>query len=80
MLQSEKDSERFYEAQRKFEQRKRMIDKGWGDMEAHKRLEAERKRKDRMESIRLFVLGGLFAVAFCVLFFGANYLMHGYAI
>jgi hypothetical protein len=80
MLPSERDSERFYEAQRKFEQRQRMIDKGWGDMEAHKRLEAERKRKDRMESIRLFVLGGLFAVAFCVLFFGANYLMHGYAI
>jgi hypothetical protein len=80
MLQSERDSERFYEAQRKFEQRQRMIDKGWGDMEAHKRLEAERKRKDRMESIRLFILGGLFAVAFCVLFFGANYLMHGYVI
>jgi hypothetical protein len=80
MLQSERDAERFYEAQRKFEQRQRMIDKGWGDMEAHKRLEAERKRKDRMESIRLFVLGGLFAIAFCVLFFGANYLMHGYAI
>ena len=80
MLQSERDSERFYEAQRKFEQRQRMIDKGWGDMEAHKRLEAERKRKDRMESIRLFVLGGLFAVAFCVLFFGANYLIHGYVI
>jgi hypothetical protein len=80
MLQGERDSERFYEAQRKFEQRQRMIDKGWGDMEAHKRLEAEKKRKDRMESIRLFVLGGLFAVAFCVLFFGANYLMHGYAI
>ena len=80
MLPSERDSERFYEAQRKFEQRQRMIDKGWGDMEAHKRLEAERKRKDRMESIRLFILGGLFAVAFCVLFFGANYLMHGYAI
>ena len=80
MLQSERDSERFYEAQRKFEQRQRMIDKGWGDMEAHKRLEAEKKRKDRIESIRLFVLGGLFAVAFCVLFFGANYLMHGYAI
>jgi len=29
MLQSERDAERFYEAQRKFEQRQRMIDKGW---------------------------------------------------
>lgn len=80
MLQSEKDSERFYEAQRKFEQRQRMIDKGWGDVKAYKALEAEKKRKDRMESIRLFILGGLFAVVFCVLFFGANYLINGYTI
>jgi hypothetical protein len=80
MLQSERDSERFYEAQRKFEQRQRMIDKGWGDMEAHKQLEIERKKKQRRESIRSFILGGLFAVLFCVFFFGANYLMHGYAI
>jgi hypothetical protein len=80
MLQSERDAERFYETQRKFEQRQRMIDKGWGDVEAYKKLEAEKKRKDRIESIRLFILGGLFAVAFCVLFFGANYLINGYAI
>jgi hypothetical protein len=80
MLQSERDAERFYEAQRKFEQRQRMIDKGWGDVEAYKKLESEKKRKDRIESIRLFILGGLFAVVFCVLFFGANYLMHGYVI
>ena len=29
MLQSERDAERFYEAQRKFNDRQRMIDKGW---------------------------------------------------
>ena len=80
MLPSERDAERFYETQRKFEQRQRMIDKGWGEVEAYKKLEAEKKRKDRIESIRLFILGGLFAVVFCVLFFGANYLMHGYVI
>jgi len=80
MLQSERDSERFYEAQRKFEQRQRMIDKGWGDVEAYNRLRALEKRKDRRESIKQFLLGGLAAILFCVLFFGANYLMHGYAI
>jgi hypothetical protein len=80
MLQSERDSERFYEAQRKFEQRQRMIDKGWGDVEAYNRLRASEKRKERKESIKQFLLGGLAAILFCVLFFGANYLMHGYAI
>jgi hypothetical protein len=80
MLQSERDAERFYEAQRKFEQRQRMIDKGWGDVEAYKKLEAEKKRKERWESIRLMVLGGLMGLAFTIFFFGANYLMHGYVI
>jgi hypothetical protein len=80
MLQSERDAERFYEAQRKFEQRQRMIDKGWGDVEAYNALRASEKKKERRESIRLFILGGLFAVFFCVLFFGANYLINGYTI
>ena len=80
MLQSERDSERFYEAQRKFEQRQRMIDKGWGDLEAYNALRASEKKKERIESIRMFLLGGLAAILFCVLFFGTNYLMHGYAI
>jgi hypothetical protein len=80
MLQSERDAERFYEAQRKFEQRQRMIDKGWGDLEAYNALRASEKKKERIESIRMFLLGGLAAVLFCVLFFGTNYLMHGYAI
>jgi hypothetical protein len=80
MLQSERDSERFYEAQRKFEQRQRMIDKGWGDLEAYNALRASEKKKERIESIRMFLLGGLAAVLFCVVFFGTNYLMHGYAI
>jgi hypothetical protein len=80
MLQSERDAERFYEAQRKFEQRQRMIDKGWGDVEAYKKLEAEKKRKERWESICLITLGGLLGLAFTIFFFGANYLINGYAI
>ena len=80
MLQSERDAERFYEAQRKFEQRQRMIDKGWGDLEAYNALRASEKKKERIESIRMFLLGGLAAILFCVVFFGTNYLMHGYVI
>ena len=80
MLQTERDAERFYEAQRKFEQRQRMIDKGWGDLEAYNALRASEKKKERIESIRMFLLGGLVAILFCVVFFGTNYLMHGYAI
>ncbi len=80
MLQSERDAERFYEAQRKFEQRQRMIDKGWGDLEAYNALRKAEKKKESIESIRMFLLGGLAAVLFCVVFFGTNYLMHGYAI
>jgi len=55
MLQSERDAERFYEAQRKFEQRQRMIDKGWGDLEAYNALRASEKKKERIESIRMFL-------------------------
>jgi hypothetical protein len=80
MLQSERDAERFYEAQRKFDDRQRMIDKGWGDLEAYNALRASEKKKERIESIRMFLLGGLAAILFCVVFFGTNYLMHGYAI
>ena len=80
MLQSERDAERFYEAQRKFNDRQRMIDKGWGDLEAYNAIRASEKKKERIESIRMFLLGGLAAVLLCVLFFGTNYLMHGYAI
>jgi len=80
MLQSERDAERFYEAQRKFEQRQRMIDKGWGDVEAYKKLEAERKRKESLESTRKFILGGLLAVLICAVVFGTNYLRTGYVI
>ena len=80
MLQSERDAKRFYEAQRKFNDRQRMIDKGWGDLEAYNALRASEKKKERIESIRMFLLGGLAAILFCVVFFGTNYLMHGYAI
>ena len=80
MLKSERDAELFYEAQRKFTDRQRMIDKGWGDLDAYRRLQEAEKRKERIESIRMFLLGGLAAILFCVVFFGTNYLMHGYAI
>ena len=80
MLKSERDAERFYEAQRKFNDRQRMIDKGWGDLEAYNALRASEKKKERIESIRMFLLGGLAAILFCVVFFGTNYLMHGYTI
>ena len=80
MLKSERDAELFYEAQRKFEQRQRMIDKGWGDLEAYNALRASEKKKERIESIRMFLLGGLAAILFCVVFFGINYLMHGYVL
>ena len=80
MLKSEKDAELFYEAQRKFTDRQRMLDKGWGDLDAYRRLQEAEKRKERIESIRMFLLGGLAAVLLCVLFFGTNYLMNGYAI
>ena len=80
MLQSERDAERFYEAQRKFNDRQRMIDKGWGDLEAYNALRTSEKKKERIESIRMFLLGGLAAILFCVVFFGTNYLMHGYVL
>jgi hypothetical protein len=80
MLKSEKDAEQFYAAQRKFTDRQRMIDKGWGDLDAYKRLREAEKKKERIESIRMFFWGGVAAVLFCVVFFGTNYLMHGYAI
>jgi len=80
MLKSEKDAELFYAAQRKFTDRQRMIDKGWGDLDAYKRLREAEKKKERMESIRMFFWGGVAAALFCLVFFGTNYLMHGYAI
>lgn len=80
MLQSERDHLSYLEAQKKFENRQRMLDKGWGDIEAYNRLVAYENKKKRRESIKQFLLGGLAAILFCVLFFGTNYLMHGYAI
>jgi hypothetical protein len=80
MLQSERDAERFYEAQRKFEQRQRMIDKGWGDVEAYNALKAAEKKKAQKESTRKFILGGLLAAIICAVVFGTNYLRTGYVI
>jgi hypothetical protein len=80
MLKSEKDAELFYAAQRKFTDRQRMIDKGWGDLDAYNQLREAEKKKERIESIRMFFWGGVAAALFCLVFFGTNYLMHGYAI
>ena len=69
MLQSEKDAENFYRAQAKFEQRQRMIDKGWGDRaEYEKLLHRERKNK-HIENIKNVVLGGLMALFICFVVF-----------
>jgi hypothetical protein len=57
-----------------------MLDKGWGDLDAYNALRTAEKKKERIESIRMFLLGGLAAILFCVVFFGTNYLMNGYAI
>ena len=80
MLQSERDHLSYLEAKRKFDNLERMREKGWADVEAYNRLRASEKRRERRESIKQFLLGGLAAILFCVLFFGTNYLMHGYAI
>jgi hypothetical protein len=74
MLQSEKDAENFYRAQAKFEQRQRMIDKGWGDRaEYEKLLHRERKNK-HIENIKNVVLGGLMALFICFVIFGVQVL------
>ena len=52
MLQSEKDAERYYQAQAKFEQRQRMIDKGWGDKEEYNKVVAIQKRKSTIKSLK----------------------------
>ena len=60
--------------------RNRANQRAWDDLEAYNALRASEKKKERIESIRMFLLGGLAAILFCVVFFGTNYLMHGYAI
>jgi len=80
MLPSERDAERFYETQRKFEQRQRMIDKGWGDKaEYEKLLHRERKNK-HIQNIKNVVLGGLMALFISAVVFGTSYLTQGHPI
>ena len=80
MLQSERDAERFYETQRKFEQRQRMIDKGWGDRAEYEKLQKWERKQKMIKGINQFVLGGLMALFICVVIFGTNYLVNGNAI
>lgn len=80
MLQSEKDAENFYRVQAKFEQRQRMIDKGWGDRAEYEKLEKWERKQKLIKGINQFIQGGLIAILICVIVFGTNYLMHGHAI
>jgi hypothetical protein len=80
MLQSERDAEKYYQAQAKFEQRQRMIDKGWGDVEEHKKLEKWQRKQKLIKGINQFLLGGLMALFICLVVFGTNYLINGHAI
>jgi hypothetical protein len=80
MLQSEKDAEKYYQVQAKFEQRQRMIDKGWGDRAEYEKLEKWERKQKLIKGINQFIQGGLVAILICVIVFGTNYLMHGYVI
>jgi hypothetical protein len=80
MLQSEKDAENFYQAQAKFEQRQRMIDKGWGDRAEYEKLEKWERKQKLIKGINQCLLGGLMALFICFIVFGTNYVMHGNAI
>jgi hypothetical protein len=80
MLQSERDAEKYYQVQAKFEQRQRMIDKGWGDRAEYEKLEKWERKQRLIKSINQFIQGGLVAILICVIVFGTNYLAHGYAI
>jgi hypothetical protein len=80
MLQSERDAEKYYQVQAKFEQRQRMIDKGWGDRAEYEKLEKWERKQKLIKGINQFIHGGLVAILICVIVFGTNYLMHGYVI
>jgi hypothetical protein len=80
MLQSEKDAEKYYQTQAKFEQRQRMIDKGWGDRAEYEKLEKWERKQKLIKSINQFIQGGLVAILICVIVFGTSYLAHGYVI
>jgi hypothetical protein len=80
MLQSEKDAEKYYQVQAKFEQRQRMIDKGWGDRAEYEKLQKWERKQKLIKGINQFIQGGLVAILICVIVFGTNYLVNGHAI
>jgi hypothetical protein len=80
MLQSERDAEKYYQVQAKFEQRQRMIDKGWGDRAEYEKLEKWNKKQKLIKSINQCLLGGLMALFICLVVFGTSYLTQGYPI
>ena len=80
MLQSERDAEKYYQAQAKFEQRQRMIDKGWGDRAEYEKLQKWNRKQKLIKSINQCILGGLMALFIAVVIFGTSYLTQGYPI
>ena len=80
MLQSERDAEKYYQVQAKFEQRQRMIDKGWGDRAEYEKLEKWERKQKLIKSINQCLLGGLMALFICLVVFGTSYLTQGYPI
>jgi len=64
-----KQEQAYWAAQAKFEQRQRMIDKGWGDREEYNKVlaaEAKRARIQRWKNLANEVFAGLMFVAFVV--------------
>jgi len=80
MLQSERDTEKYYQAQAKFEQRQRMIDKGWGDRAEYEKLQHRERKNRHIQNIKNAILGGLMALFIAVVIFGTSYLTQGYPI
>ena len=80
MLQSEKDAENFYRAQAKFEQRQRMIDKGWGDRVEYEKLQHRERKNKHIQNIKNVILGGLLALFISAVVFGTSYITQGHPI
>ena len=72
MLQSERDAENYYRAQAKFEQRQRMIDKGWGDRKEYEKLQHQERKKKHIENIKNVLLGAAMALFISGVIFGVQ--------
>ena len=72
MLQSEKDAENYYRAQAKFEQRQRMIDKGWGDRAEYEKMMHRQRKNKHIENIKNVLLGAAMALFISGVIFGVQ--------